>query len=86
MIMDRSDNFTKTGFPVDVLWSDIEHTDAKAYFTFNKTSWPIAKVNELDQKIQQAKRRLVLITDPHIKVDTEYPVYANGLALEAANA
>lgn len=51
MLIDRNDNFTKTGFPVDVLWSDIEHTEAKAYFTFNKTSWPVAKVNELNEKV-----------------------------------
>lgn len=83
MLMDRSDNFTATGFPVDVLWTDIEYSQAKAYFTFNQTSWPVSKVTELDQKIQLAKRRLVAITDPHIKVEDSYPVYVNGVATES---
>jgi len=26
MLIDRNDNFTKFGFPVDVLWSDIEYS------------------------------------------------------------
>jgi alpha-glucosidase (family GH31 glycosyl hydrolase) len=40
MLIERSDNFTKYGFPVDVLWSDIEYSEGKQYFVFNQTSWP----------------------------------------------
>lgn len=40
MLIDRSNNFTATGFPVDVLWSDIEYAQYREYFVFNATSFP----------------------------------------------
>lgn len=40
LLIERSDNFTATGFPVDVLWSDIEYAENKEYFVFNATSFP----------------------------------------------
>jgi len=39
-------------------------------------------VTRLNQAIQKAKRRLVVITDPHIAKQDDYPVYAGGSALE----
>jgi len=81
MLIDRSDNFTATGFPVDVLWSDIEYTESKQYFVFNQTSWPQYEVNRLNNVIQKAGRRMVLIEDPHISYNNSYYVYTNGLAI-----
>ena len=37
---------------------------------------------KLNQVIQKAQRRLVIITDPHISQTTGYAVYDNGQALE----
>ena len=87
MLIDRSNNFTATGFPVDVLWSDIEYAQDLEYFVFNETTFPQVTINKLNQVIQKAGRRLVIITDPHISEDkTGYAVYDNGQALNAASA
>ena len=43
-------------------------------------------MNELNAAIQKSQRRLVVITDPHIKQDaTNYPVYENGVAAQEAS-
>lgn len=66
MLIDRSNDFTKNGFPVDVLWSDIEYAQHLEYFVFNETTFPQVTIMKLNQVIQKAQRRLVIITDPHI--------------------
>jgi alpha 1,3-glucosidase len=45
MLIQRNANFTKYGFPVDVLWSDIEYSQNKQYFTFNQSAWPMSQIN-----------------------------------------
>ncbi|OLL26343.1 Neutral alpha-glucosidase AB, partial [Neolecta irregularis DAH-3] len=68
-----NDNFDKFDIPYDVIWLDIEHTDDKKYFTWDTKNFlaPKKMLAELDQ----AKRKLVTIVDPHIKRDSTYYVY-----------
>ena len=40
LLIDRSENFTSNGFPVDVLWMDIEYAEDLHYFVFNETTFP----------------------------------------------
>jgi hypothetical protein len=40
------------------------------------------KVNELNNVINTAQRRMVLIEDPHISNSSDYPVYTNGVYLQ----
>lgn len=81
-MIERNLNFTRTGFPVDYLWSDIEYAYEKEYFVFDSETWPQVKVQQLNTAIQASKRRLAIITDPHIYTeDPNYPVYKNGNAL-----
>ena len=35
--------FEKHNIPFDVLWLDIEHTDGKKYFTWDKSNFPTPK-------------------------------------------
>lgn len=84
-LIERSDNFTAFGFPVDVLWSDIEYAENKQYFVFNQSTWPQYTVNRLNHVINKAQRRLVLIEDPHISYNTSYYVYNNGLTQQEAS-
>lgn len=48
MLVNRNRNFTAYGFPVDVLWSDIEYSESKQYFVFNQTAWPQSTINILN--------------------------------------
>lgn len=84
MLIERNQNFTKFGFPVDVLWSDIEYSENKQYFVFNQTVWPQTAINRLNNEIEQQGRKMVLIEDCHISTNESYPVYQNGMVLQNA--
>jgi len=59
--------------PYDVIWLDIEHTDAKKYFTWDKNHFksPVEMQNALAAK----GHKMVTIVDPHIKRDSSYYVH-----------
>lgn len=65
--------FEEHDFPYDVLWLDIEHTDGKRYFTWDKAMFPNPVA--MQEKLAARGRKMVTIVDPHIKIDTGYPVY-----------
>jgi len=64
------DNFD---IPADVIWLDIEHTDGKRYFTWDKTKF--SQPEEMIAGLSAVGRKLVNIVDPHVKVDSGYSVY-----------
>ncbi|XP_049753582.1 neutral alpha-glucosidase C isoform X2 [Elephas maximus indicus] len=66
--------FDEHDIPYDVMWLDIEHTDGKRYFTWDKKRFPNPK--RMQELLRSKKRKLVVISDPHIKVDPDYSVYA----------
>ncbi|XP_069501286.1 neutral alpha-glucosidase AB isoform X2 [Ambystoma mexicanum] len=65
--------FDEHDLPYDVIWLDIEHADGKRYFTWdpNKFSTPKNMLQQLNDK----KRRMVTIVDPHIKIDNSYRIH-----------
>ncbi|KFM25547.1 Neutral alpha-glucosidase AB [Auxenochlorella protothecoides] len=65
--------FEEHALPYDVLWLDIEHTDGKRYFTWDKAYFPnpIAMQSDLASR----GRKMVTIVDPHIKSDPNYRVF-----------
>ena len=64
--------FDKHQIPYDVIWLDIEYTNEKQYFTWNHDTFsdPIDMQNHLDEH----KRKLVIIVDPHIKNVPNYHI------------
>lgn len=81
-LAERSQNFTKFGFPVDVFWMDIEHTQEHMYFVFNYLNFTAEKLAVLNQEMESSDRFLVAITDPHLMADQKYKVFSQGVALE----
>ncbi|KAB7503946.1 Neutral alpha-glucosidase AB [Armadillidium nasatum] len=67
------DNFDKYNLPLDVIWLDIEHTDGKRYFTWDKHKFP--HPIEMTTNLTARGRKLVNIVDPHIKKDSNYFFY-----------
>nr|XP_046268944.1 neutral alpha-glucosidase C isoform X1 [Scatophagus argus] len=65
--------FDLHNIPYDVMWLDIEHTDGKRYFTWDSTLFP--EPAGLQRHLEERKRKLVVINDPHIKVDPDWPLY-----------
>jgi Glycosyl hydrolases family 31/Galactose mutarotase-like len=49
--------FEEFDYPYDVLWLDIEHTDGKRYFTWDKNLFPHPK--EMQEKLWSQGRRMV---------------------------
>ena len=82
IVMERNELFSTYQFQVDVLWQDIDHTTDKKYFAFDELRYPPQEVESLNLAVEADKRRLVVITDPHIKVHEDYPVYFNGTFYE----
>ena len=62
--------FDEHDIPYDVLWLDIEHTDGKKYFTWDRLSFPHPE--EMQRKLSAKGRHMVTIVDPHIKRDDSY--------------
>ncbi|XP_006883279.1 PREDICTED: neutral alpha-glucosidase C [Elephantulus edwardii] len=65
--------FDKHDIPYDVMWLDIEHTEGKRYFTWDRKRFP--KPRRMQELLRSKKRKLVVISDPHIKVDPNYSLY-----------
>jgi alpha-glucosidase (family GH31 glycosyl hydrolase) len=59
--------------PCDSIWLDIEYTDGKRYFTWNKEKFP--EPRKMLEKLRLDGRKLITIIDPHTKVDEGYWIY-----------
>lgn len=55
-------------------WLDIEHTDGKRYFTWDKKLFP--NPEEMQNRLASRGRKMVTIIDPHIKRDDNYAVHS----------
>lgn len=75
-----SDQFDELDIPNDFIWLDIEHTDGKRYFTWDKHKFSGAR--EMIDYVSSSGRKMVTIVDPHIKKDKNYYVYSEIDALD----
>lgn len=66
--------FEKNNIPMDTIWLDDLYTDAYRYFKWNASSFP--DPIEMQKNISAAGKVVVALSDPHIKVESSYPVYA----------
>lgn len=69
-VLDVNANFDKNSIPYDVIWLDIEYTDEKRYFTWNEKVF--AGHDGMLKELDESKRKLVAIIDPHIKATKGY--------------
>ena len=67
------EKFEELDYPYDVLWLDIEHTDGKRYFTWDKSLFP--NPIPMQEKLNSQGRKMVTIIDPHIKRDDNYYIH-----------
>jgi alpha 1,3-glucosidase len=65
--------FEEHDLPFDVIWLDIEHTDGKRYFTWDKVKFPTPQ--RMIEQVASKGRKMVTIVDPHVKVDNNYHLY-----------
>lgn len=77
-VIDVVDKFDANSIQLDTIWLDIEYTDGKRYFTWNKTAF--SEPLEMMKNLSSTGRHLTFIIDPHIKADEEYFFYSNNSA------
>lgn len=65
--------FDDNDIPYDVLWLDIEHTDAKKYMTWDSRYFPTPV--RMQEEIGSFGRKMVTIIDPHVKRDPNYEMH-----------
>ncbi|KAL8871467.1 MAG: hypothetical protein Q9174_002710, partial [Haloplaca sp. 1 TL-2023] len=71
-VKDVDRKFDKSKIPYDVIWLDIEYTEGKKYFTWDKDNFPDPL--GMQKQLDAHRRKLVIIVDPHIKNEGNYPV------------
>lgn len=64
--------FDRYQIPYDVIWLDIEYTDGKKYFTWDPMTFPDPK--GMQEQLDEAERKLVIIIDPHLKNEANWPI------------
>ena len=69
------DKFDKYEIPYDSIWLDIDHTDNKKYFSYDINKYPKENTINFFNELNKKGRKVIVILDPHIKVDNWYPVY-----------
>ena len=69
------EKFDKYEIPYDSIWLDIDHTDNKKYFTYDIKKFPKEETKNFFSDLNNKGRKVVVILDPHIKVDNWYPIY-----------
>lgn len=71
-------------FPFDAIWLDLEWSDDRRYFAWNKRTFPDAE--KMLSDLDETKRKLVVLNDPHIKAKPDYDVFTdlrdNGLLIK----
>ncbi|RVW21602.1 putative glucan 1,3-alpha-glucosidase [Vitis vinifera] len=65
--------FDEHDIPYDVLWLDIDHTDGKRYFTWDRVLFP--NPEQMQNKLAAKGRHMVTIVDPHIKRDESFHLH-----------
>jgi alpha-glucosidase (family GH31 glycosyl hydrolase) len=69
-----SKGFDEHEIPVDAIWLDIDHTNGLRYFTFDRQKFPDPVAMQKALALS-GSRKIVTITDPHIKTDSNFHVY-----------
>jgi alpha 1,3-glucosidase len=83
-MIERNSNFTHYDVPVDVLWMDIEWADLNSdpegyeYFFFNPQNFTTQGISDMNAALEESKRGMVVIVDPHIKAVDTYEVFSQG--------
>lgn len=62
--------FDKHNIPYDVIWLDLEWTDGRRWFQWDPHTFP--NPLSMTKQLDETARKLVVLTDPHIKNDGGY--------------
>jgi alpha-glucosidase (family GH31 glycosyl hydrolase) len=78
-IVERNNDFSHFGFPVDVFWFDSEYAQNYQYGEFDHKRFSQDDVMHMNEQIHDSGRRFVIAADPHIRASHDYFMYEEGL-------
>jgi mannosyl-oligosaccharide alpha-1,3-glucosidase len=71
-VKDVDRKFDKHNIPYDVIWLDLEWTNGKRWFQWDEHSFPDPM--SMNKQLDETERKLVVLTDPHIKNEGGYSI------------
>ncbi|CCE61935.1 hypothetical protein TPHA_0B02620 [Tetrapisispora phaffii CBS 4417] len=84
-VLNVDSEMDKAHIPYDFIWLDIEYADSRQYFTWKPNSFATPK--KMLKKLENLGRQLVVLLDPHLKVDyfASDKCIENGVAINDKN-
>eukprot|EP00026_Physarum_polycephalum_P002843 Phypoly_transcript_02852.p1 GENE.Phypoly_transcript_02852~~Phypoly_transcript_02852.p1 ORF type:complete len:845 (+),score=106.60 Phypoly_transcript_02852:55-2589(+) len=70
-------NYSLYNIPLDTMWNDIDYMDGFKDFTTDPTNYPTAEFRAFTDKLHANGQHYILITDPGIAIDSNYPGYTD---------
>eukprot|EP01052_Picozoa_sp_SAG31_P012131 SAG31_NODE_701_length_12730_cov_3.008709_6_plen_1346_part_00 len=67
-VVDVADGYEQNRLPLDAVWVDIDYMDQYKIFTNDPVNFPLDKFQQFTELLHSKGQRLVLITDPGIKI------------------
>lgn len=77
-LLELAKEFRERQIPCDALYLDIDYMDGYRVFTWNKEHFPDPK--KMVRTLKEKGFRTVVIIDPGVKIDPEYPIFTEGQA------
>ncbi|VAH56070.1 unnamed protein product [Triticum turgidum subsp. durum] len=79
VVEDVVENYRSAQIPLDVIWNDDDHMDARKDFTLSPVNYPRPKLLAFLDKIHARGMKYIVLIDPGINVNHTYGVYQRGM-------
>lgn len=73
--------YEEMNFPVESIWSDIDHMDAYKDFTLHPEHYPEEEMRAFVENLHAKDQKFVFIIDPGIAINESYATYTRGREL-----
>jgi alpha-glucosidase len=76
-VIELANEFRRLNIPCDVIYLDIHYMDGFRVFTWDKKQFP--EFETMISDLHEIGFKIVAITDPGVKIDSQYPLYKTGI-------